>query len=970
MNRFDLMAIASSLGHSARMLEDGGVEWEDELRLGRTRVEVLVMAEIDAEDILISVGCLPYEADEVRVGRVAPEPPLVVVEWVDDDGDTGDPDDIAEWLVVRGLAAACEGDEGVKNCVGAAVALLGDLARRCIIRLVDASDEDPWVLNHCPLLTAALAQRPYDATELLLELGRRAQAVGDHTLAVASDLAAAELAADCGDFERCWNLTEPAWQLLDAPVHKGEIAVAYATALSAYGDYDQAIAVLTESESLVTDPEKRAHVRLNRGIVLLQCDRTPEAIGVIQGCIADPMLAEEQRLKAQRLLADALRMVGVEVPPPPREGYRVSENVDDILNDIAVILTTTPKRADQLERLSEVDALIARVIAKERQLGAGQRARLTMSEAIVAFHRGDLVTARRKVRSAQIVASEAGDAAIIRSAEALVASMPHPDGSIDPARVLPPHATARERLMFHFNRMYYPTMAAIARGTSLSLVAEQGLPDALEAVLAVDEARQRLLSVAERRSFTEIGMRAYAMAMLLAQSLNRQGLVVELIERVRAQGLPARGDRFEPPMGLRLGELAVDRPAFATVSGSSELEPGRSAVRLGDLVVSVGGEGSWWWTGYHLGPTVTWVVREPGGQLMVGSSALDEAEQSRLAQVTATFTTPRGGRGLAASPLAEDHEGELDALLRDAARLLLPPPLVEAALVAAATGSPLRLVWAPPPELGNVAVGMLPLDERYRLLHGAVITVAPPTSIVAAAHDPSADPAGSARPAGPTTESIVVGHEGGLRHVEDLVGPRGLAMDPDRVLGPTPATRGPAPLALDLATPEAVLRTWRDPTVDLALYYGHVDEGLGGSATVTSLRLTDGEFPAPLEAGKFLTPERHGAPRTAVLCGCSSMEPTSVGSGEWWGFAVALLWQGSRHVIGSLWPLVDCAANTAFAIELANRIRAGFEPALALHGLQIDYLDEWERSRAAPFSGATADRHPILWAGWSLTGVR
>ena len=67
----------------------------------------------------------------------------------------------------------------------------------------------------------------------------------------------------------------------------------------------------------------------------------------------------------------------------------------------------------------------------------------------------------------------------------------------------------------------------------------------------------------------------------------------------------------------------------------------------------------------------------------------------------------------------------------------------------------------------------------------------------------------------------------------------------------------------------------------------------------------------------------------------------AVGTGEWWGFGVALLWQGSRQVLGSQWDLVDRPGTSAFTVELVTRLRNGTDPALVLHQLQLEWLTAW-----------------------------
>lgn len=384
-----------------------------------------------------------------------------------------------------------------------------------------------------------------------------------------------------------------------------------------------------------------------------------------------------------------------------------------------------------------------------------------------------------------------------------------------------------------------------------------------------------------------------------------------------------------------------------------------------DVVAMIAGETAWWWTCQVLGDGVAWVVRRPNGKLAIDIVSLGDDRNERLRQIAAWFKSPAGYKNLIGHPLVEDRGRRLDGMLQEAADLLLPRPLAQAARAAATAGAPLRLVWAPPPEFGKVPVGLLPLGEHYRLLHGAAITVAPPTSLLSVVRPP--------RPrTRPIRETVVLGHDPRLGHATDIVGPAGLGVPASRVSGTQSHVGGTQPLAQVVATPEAVLRLWRDPSPALALFYGHVDADGVGSPLATSLRLSDpsSNRSAPLEVRAWLSRDRRGAPEVVVLCGCSSIEPGAVGTGEWWGFGVALLWQGSRQVLGSQWDLVDRPGTSAFTVELVTRLRNGTDPALVLHQLQLEWLTAWEGNRHRAFTGAASDRHPILWAGWVATGVR
>jgi CHAT domain-containing protein len=66
--------------------------------------------------------------------------------------------------------------------------------------------------------------------------------------------------------------------------------------------------------------------------------------------------------------------------------------------------------------------------------------------------------------------------------------------------------------------------------------------------------------------------------------------------------------------------------------------------------------------------------------------------------------------------------------------------------------------------------------------------------------------------------------------------------------------------------------------------------------------------------------------------------------------------------------LIDCPATASFAIELMKGLRSGSDPAVVLHEAQLRWLEQWETTDGTPMSGAEGERHPIFWAGWTVTG--
>jgi CHAT domain-containing protein len=97
-----------------------------------------------------------------------------------------------------------------------------------------------------------------------------------------------------------------------------------------------------------------------------------------------------------------------------------------------------------------------------------------------------------------------------------------------------------------------------------------------------------------------------------------------------------------------------------------------------------------------------------------------------------------------------------------------------------------------------------------------------------------------------------------------------------------------------------------------------------------------------------------------VLAGCSSLSVTDAGTGEWWGLATGLLWQGSSHVVGSAWKVRTVQDTEDFVADLARELRTTDDPALSLRRLQLDRYRRWE---------ATGSPLPYEWAGWSIVSA-
>jgi len=969
----DLDVIAELLADMAQGdNEEEPLVWDAPLQVGQTEITLRVLAGAQGDVAFLAMACEVHDLDPKRMEQVELSPPLEewTVELAEDDDDGAAPDDEGgerlDWLLIHADCPLADGAAGLQRRLDDASTLFRRLAEEGVVRLVMVDDVDPDVVARAAVLEEMKAYRPRNAMDAARHLADQSRAAGDFFAGAWFDLAASEVADELGEMTLCWDLASSAWATLGEPTDNDAAVVGYAVALAGRERYEEAVKLLERGEADALDAGAAAYVRGGKGVLLARWGRYAEAMEALDASVDEPSLDPQFAMRLRRTLAELRRTVGGREPPPSDEVDALDE-VGTVLNHIASLLERPVDPAEFWATIPRVEDLLRSLRPRWDAMGTNQRARLVMGDGLVTFFRGDARAADRLFRQAVLLAEEAGHAALARSAALLRAALG--TGGEASAGLLD-GASPRDRLQFHFNRAFYGVVAAIARGARDQREFEASLTPALQAVRVVDEERHEFENIADRGGWAAFGGRAYEFALMLSTSLGRRDVAVELLERVRAQGLPEAAGEEQPPwmVARQVSDmLDVGAPRIATVSGESRVLPGAPTIRLADLVLRVGGPDAWWWTCHSFGQRLYWAVRAPWGEVVSGNRIVENApgETPSLADLGRMFATPTVRADITDHILFEDRLGRLDPLLRRLAEDILPPPLADAARLAASQGSPIRLVWAPPPSLGNVPIGLLPLDDRYRLLHGAIATTAPPTSLAPAVPAPRRRRWGS--------EAIILGEGADLRHAAAIAGPAGLGAPPERVAGTWEHVGADPPLAGSVATPEDVTRSWAAADrPSLMLYYGHLDEGRPGVPLTASLRLsgpTEASGTAPLELRPLLAGRRHGAPDVVALCACSSLGPKSIGSGEWWGFGVALLWQGSRQVVGSLWNLVDGPATARFAVELVEALRPGDDPAVALHRLQRRWLRAWEERRGRPYADSEEDRHPIIWSGWAVTGV-
>jgi hypothetical protein len=305
------------------------------------------------------------------------------------------------------------------------------------------------------------------------------------------------------------------------------------------------------------------------------------------------------------------------------------------------------------------------------------------------------------------------------------------------------------------------------------------LADVRAAVEAVEAARRPLAAEAGVARWAVETVRTFALAVVICQSLGQHRAAVELLDRVRALGVPDVPDL--PDASGTSGTSDASDDVEAGGAGGA-LDPAVHAVRaaLGDLGVAspppadgasaghvVGGPFAWRWTLWRAGAVVFWGLVDVDGRADSGLLGVelpgDEAGplpaevRAALAQLDAVGPTLE--RWMAAPPDAEPEPAW------EAGRRLVPSALAtELHRRLRRDGDPLPLVIGASPSLEGLPFGMIsiaaPTDEHpqgRRLLEAAVVShaaaptvldarsrhgrrsPAPPLPLVLALGDPPVD---------------------------------------------------------------------------------------------------------------------------------------------------------------------------------------------------------------------------------------
>jgi len=817
--------------------------------------------------------------------------------------------------------------------------------------LIDVSDaaEDEAVEDLIRQLPGLKEVDPGAAVDLAVEGAARCRSLGNPSLGAFLEIAAAEVLIGLGDIHGAEDLAEPAWIQLDSPTGWREVVSVVAQLRTRQGRLPEAIALMEDALQQQDEDFDAAVLQGDLGVLLAQAGQRVEASRLLGASAIDHRLDEQHR----RHFAEQLRILRSASADtvPPRPCGDALDDADGKLNEIAALFLGADRRSLEASR-SRLDELVQQVVAAVVQLGPAQKARLAMAQGMLSMLDGRSTVARQYLDSAVHTAEESGDVELARWVRNQSASLLDPNGTESVAG-----STPLERVATLLNRALAAMLTDMPRALST----------ALEAMELVDWERHRYVTIADRAAWTQLAERVYEVGLTTSLAMSDDAEVIEILERARAQGAPeprsADGETVPPTdesdvttgsKGLSahllellrgvLGDRPVAQPVVASVRAHERDKGSVLRADLEAVATSIAGGATWWWTSHVYGERIYWAARSPAGQTSTGATVLPGGP-SAVKDLVLPFRSAASEGDLARHPLLGDQDGRLDSLLAEVCRIVLPEPVVSAVRAAIRSGEPIRLVWAAPRELAHLPIALLPID-RAILLDGAVLVVAPPTSL-AVANTAIVEAFEAVRPV-----LVVLGSDPDLGMLDDFA--RSISTDPERVMGAARHRR--SGIAGSLATPEAVEAALHANLDAIAVYFGHVDEE-GSSSLSAGLSLTDGVHRATLEASRMLTPERNGAPHVVVLAGCSSLSAGHIGSGEWWGLASALLWQGSRHVVGSTWDLLPTPATKGLVSDLVHALRSNSDAAVALRSVQLQHRERWI---------STGSPRPYEWAGWSI----
>jgi hypothetical protein len=500
-----------------------------------------------------------------------------------------------------------------------------------------------------------------------------------------------------------------------------------------------------------------------------------------------------------------------------------------------------------------------------------------------------------------------------------------------------------------------------------------GLESALAALARNDEYDLATATALIRLLTGRINEYARQFALHAAIEQRDHKLAAELIESARMQVEPqsAQASPDGPIMWAR-SRIAHLRPVSA--GGRSRLAPlYRSGSDIGapvaieDMATAVGGPQAILWAAWLCNDRIYWAVLADGEWSSGEIEFSDGTPLRRLLEETSlTFASNRSAdpaqvlRGSwSRNVIAEEM------LSAELGQILIPPPLKAIIAKRPENDPPLSLVlsgnlfaFIPAPLLASHVVK----GGIRRLLEAAILRVAPPAALTDRV---------AVRPPSTTSRYPLV-----LTCVDptgDLAYSRKIPPGTSAVL--SGYVRDGYPLAT-LDNLKAALREVNPGDPGLFYYSGHaVQTALGGDSE-QGLALSGGDT----LSAHMLFQDAAGVsfPSRSLLSACASSGAAGAGSGEWLGLTAAILWQGSRQVIGTNWRILDTPFTQEFDQKLAGSLQTAADAAAALRAVQLDALGQW-RSSTHDFSDLTEEglpwshRYlalPVIWGAYSCVGVQ
>ena len=519
----------------------------------------------------------------------------------------------------------------------------------------------------------------------------------------------------------------------------------------------------------------------------------------------------------------------------------------------------------------------------------------------------------------------------------------------------------------------YVTPAASTKATDLLV----------EGLKRLDGMRHSFSTAAERQAWTEKAFLVYELALGVSVEARNFALCLELIETLKAQGLPDYVARSSATASSPSWSDGVRAPDRRSVGGHSFLATSDDRLAALESIAShQGGPHTWWWTVWVGFTASFWATLSPEGVADAGliqdSVFVSEADAMAAFEMVAAgeFQRPDGRpqsrftsridslhRELLAAcseqePL--DRGQRFDSVCRELGSLIVPPPVLRALRDASET-NPLSLVFSPSAALSWVPPGIVSVQGHdgcdFRVLERALVQVAFP--YIGDLHPP--DPVRQ-RTVGSLT---VVDPSDNLPNAEHLIDGSELMLSGRIISQRRPST--------PLATRShllSVLRQEGTAAITVLLYAGHTRPPTADSPLSMGLVCTREAGHADVLTVRDLVAEAADfhIPRHVILCACSSARDTDSDYAERWGVSVGFGLAGARSIIGSTWDLRADKPVMQFAAGLrADLARPGIDPVATLRHHQLIQLKLWRQAVTTNGELVSSEALPHYWAAWVVS---